>query len=154
MGSNRCSSKCDCGYQFNLGSFRGQFIEFRKTSDYAPIMGCKLICPCCNKVYFGWIRHEHEFWGRESLDQFDQEFIHCHILGTRKNHNRGKFAKRITIPPILNDGKSEEKAIELGCNEIDTAYYESGRDEGEGIDTETPSYLFTDDTDFLTDKWD
>lgn len=139
MGTNRCSSRCDCGYQFNLGSFRGQPIEFRKYRDYAPLMGAKLICPDCGKVYFGWIKNDFEFWDEQSKESFDKDTNT--VLGRKyENPYKGKFAKR------TNNG-----VVQLGYNQIDTAYYESFNDDAEGIDRPNPYGLFMEDTDPLTD---
>lgn len=151
MTTNRGTSKCDCGHQFNLGSFRGQAVEFRQVGDYAPQMGCKLICPACGKVYFGWIRHEFSYWGDKSLQEFDQDTIRAPDGKVYPNEAKGKFAKRIECPGFLNGCGSTERIVHLGLNQIDTAYYETFRDEGEGVDTNDPSYLFAADTHYLTD---
>lgn len=152
MSTNRNKSTCDCGHQFTLGSFRGQPIEFRQNGDYAPQPGCKLTCPDCGKVYFGWIRSEWEFWSNESMEEFDKDEYTCPVTGKmRKNYQKGKFAKRITVPAILNNGVEKEQVVHIGYNQIDTAYYESRRDEGQGIDTDTPRDLFTGDTHEQTD---
>lgn len=151
MSSNLGQSTCLCGHQFTLGSFHGQPIEFRQIGDYAPQMGCKLVCPSCGKVYFGWIRHDYEYWSRDSLQEFDKDTVQ--IAGRMvENSMKGKFAKRIAVHSHMSGGIGDnERVVQLGFNQIDLSFYETGRDEGEGVDDPNPSYIFTDDSHPLTD---
>lgn len=140
MSTNLCTDKCvtmDCDYQFNLPDFVGQPIEFRQYARYKPQMGTKLICPKCKTVYFGWIREDWTFWGK-SIEGFDKNYV-CYDFEYSKethiNHHKDKFAVR------MEDGS----LVELGYYQIDIAYYDTYRDEGEGIDVEKPAYLTTKD---------
>lgn len=138
MSSNLNRDKCDCGYQFNLSDFRGKPVEFRQSGDYCPQMGVKLVCPKCDKVYFGWIDRDHSYWGDDTKHQFDKEYInigHGYVL---ENRHVGKFAKR-----VLNPLDDKECVVDLGSYRIDLSYYETHSDEGQGIDTDNPSDLFT-----------
>jgi len=135
MTVNLCTDKCEkCNYQFGLADFIGQPIEFRQYGDYKPNMGTKLRCKC-GKVYFGWIREDYQFWGSNTKDQFENDKINFGYGEIdRKNIHKGKFAKRV--------GNS---VVELGYYQIDLAYYENYNNEGEGIDTDSPKYLITED---------
>lgn len=145
MSRNLCQDNCDCGYVFGIKDFVGQPIEFRKYYDYAPQMGTKLVCPECGKVYFGWVRKEHEYWGHTQEDrkrafQDELDYRGYGIDKVVKNEYKGKFAKK-SINPITN----KEYIEDLGYYQIDLSYYESYNDEGEGVDCDKPSYLCTED---------
>ena len=145
MSSNLGTDQCKCGYKFGIPDFVGKPIEFRQCGDYRPEMGTKLICPKCGIVYFGWIRTGYEFWGRECRDYFDKPQLPSHNgIPSRKNCDQGKFAKRYNIP-IWNERQKTSDVIELGFYQIDLSFYETGRDEGKGIDDELPAGLITED---------
>ena len=125
MSRNLCTDTCVCGkYQFSLKDFVGKPIEFRKYGPYVPHMGCKLFCPECGKIYFGWVRICDHFWETPE-DAFNL------IIGREKD--KGKFVHR------FSDGHLEQ----TGYYQIDLSFYETFNDEGEGIDTKDPAYLLT-----------
>jgi hypothetical protein len=99
-------------------------------------MGVKLICPNCGKVYFGWIRSGFDFWNNKK-DAFNDEV--CYGGKSFVNEEKGKFVKKYI------DSKGNECFTDLGYYQIDLSYYETFNDEGEGIDSKTPSYLCTED---------
>jgi len=141
MSRNLCQDNCDCGYVFGLKDFIGKPVEFRKYYDYAPKMGTKLICPECGIVYFGYIRDGYDYWGREQsdrkkafLDEIDYGNGHIHT-----NREKGKFVKQST------NHLGETYVESLGFYQIDLSYYESYNDEGEGIETEKPAFICTED---------
>lgn len=142
MSSNLCQDDCaKCGRVVTLGDLRGLAIEFRQTGKYAPSLGCKFICPDCGTVYFAWVRTDYQFWS-DPFDAFEDEKV---LPDGRRfpNTEKGKFAYR------MDNGH----CFQLGYYQIDLAYYETGRDEGEGIDVPNPSKLFTADDDHRT-RWD
>ncbi len=147
MSSNLCQDNCvKCGHVFTLGSFRGQPIEFRQRGQYVPQMGCKLVCPC-GMVYFGYIRTDHKYWSNPE-DAFSEYVCGAHRFGiSRKNEYFGKFARRYKHA----DGR--ETFMDLGYYQIDLSYYESFNDEGEGVDSAKPGYLFAKEDDETT-RWD
>lgn len=141
MSRNLCRDFCpDCGPEtkIKLSDLVGKPIEFRKYGRYSPTIGTKWICPKCGKVYFCHFRKFDTFWG-ELAEQFDKPTLNFGVPGhTREpNHHQGKFAIRI-----------EGVAHETGCYEFDLSYYETYNDEGEGKDTEHPSWLCTKDDPF------
>jgi len=143
MSRNLCQDNCDCGYVFGIKDFIGQPIEFRKYYDYAPQMGTKLTCPECKKVYFGWIRKGHDFWGTSQADRcksVQDELIYPNHEPI-KNHQKGKFVK---VSENL-DGKPYFE--DLGYYQIDISYYESYNDEGIGKDDDDPAHLCKEDDD-------
>lgn len=135
MSRNLCTDRC-CGIAVKLSDLAGKPLEFRKYADYRPTVGTKWICPKCNKVYFVIIRTRDEVWGRDLKEQFDNdEVVFCNGQHRMPNANKGQFAKR--------DG--ENNVHELGSYEFDLSYYETFNDEGEGVDTDDPSYMCTED---------
>ena len=139
MSTNLCTDACTCGYKFGIPDFVGKPIEFRKYGDYRPQLGTKLICPSCGIVYFGWIRSGYDYWSRESLEYFDKDTLpKVYPFESRENKEKGKFAKRYEF-----QGKSH--VSQLGFYQIDIAYYETYRDEGIGVDTDSPSHLCAED---------
>lgn len=136
MSRNLCKDSCDCGYVFGLNDFTGKTVEFRKYYDYAPHMGVKLPCPKCDKVYFGYIREGFDYWG-DNEKAFVDEF---NVNGQKiPNKQKGKFVKK----QKTEDG--DDLIMSLGYYQIDLSYYESYNDEGEGVDTDNPAYLCTED---------
>lgn len=143
MSCNLCTDKCvKCGYRFDIGDFRGKPLEFRRSGKYPPVPGVKLVCSC-GMVYFGWYRHDYQWWSEDSIDYFDKDKYPNHHGRLIDNEHKGKFANR------FDDGKT----IHLGYYKIDISYYEAYSDEGEGVDDPSPHGLFTEHTDELT-RWD
>lgn len=134
MSRNRCSDKCDCGYLITLKELVGQPVEFRKYGPYTPQMGTKWICKQCNKVYFVWLRMADGFWCKPEHSEYDG----CLYPDGRiqENKDKGKYVFR----PAPG-----EKLQQTGTYQIDSSYYESYNDEGEGIDTPDPWCLCTED---------
>jgi len=138
MSRNLCKDQC-CGHRIGLADLAGKPIEFRKYYDYSPHPGVKWLCPICNRAYFVWIRTGHTNWGNDLKEQFDKDLIDYGGGNIYPNTSKGKFARRI------KNHNNEPCVEELGWYEFDMSYYESFNDEGEGIDTDDPAYLCTDD---------
>ena len=136
MSINLARDNCDCGYVFEIQDFTGQPCEFRQYQNYRPMMGVKLVCPDCGKVYFGWIRSGFNYWHNKK-DAFKDELTYAGH--TFKNEQKGQFVEKQTN----YDGK--EHIIDLGYYQIDISYYESFSDEGIGKDTDNPPCLCTKD---------
>jgi len=130
MSINLAKDNCDCGYVFGIKDFTGKPCEFRQHQNYRPLMGVKLICPNCNKVYFGWIRSGFNFWENKK-----NAFNDVNTYGGQKfkNKEKGKFVEKYITP------NGTEAIRDLGYYQIDLSYYENFNDEGEGVDTDNPA---------------
>ena len=132
MSRNLCKDQC-CGNKIKLADLVGKPLEFRKYYDYRPTPGVKWRCPKCERVFFIHIRSGHTHWG-DTKNQFDKDDINYGRLYSCKNANKNKFAKR-----------TDHGVEELGWYEFDMSYYETYNDEGEGVDTNEPAHLCTED---------
>lgn len=141
MSRNLCRDTCFCDYQFTIADFVGKPIEFRQYGRYSPCLGCKLICPQCGKVFFGYIRYGDHYWD-EPKKAFEKRNFDG--IGTIPNRHYGKFARKVKCG-------SRETYEHLGYYQIDLSYYETYNDEGEGIDTDKPAYLTQEDN--LLTRW-
>ena len=138
MSRNRNRDSC-CNNYIKIEDLIGKPLEFRKYGEYAPHPGVKWSCPTCKRVFFVWIQNNCQFWN--DPQDFDKEFIELPDGRRFENVHKGKFARWI------KNHRGEEVAENLGYYHIDTSYYESFNEEGEGIDTDDPAYLCTTDDD-------
>jgi hypothetical protein len=141
MSSNLCRDNCVCGkYTFTLGDFIDKPIEFRQTGRYPPRLGTKLECPVCKKVYFAWVRYGDTYWSDPA--DAGKDYVRYPGHDSIVNVFKGKFAYQ-----------HEGNWYNLGYYTIDLAYYETGRDEGVGLEVLNPAYQWLGVDEPLT-KWD
>lgn len=141
MSRNLCTSSCPhCGYLVRLSDLRGKPVEFRRYSQYAPVLGVKFDCTC-GKIYFAAWEHKHTMWGYGDLEsgRWNEPTFNFTIHGkpvSVANYDQGRYAFK-TASGDLED---------MGSFSIDLSYYESYNDE-EGMplkDGEEPAYLCKD----------
>jgi len=147
VSRNLCTDTCQCGdHRFTLGEFRDKPVEFRQYGDYSPLMGAKLICPKCERVYFAWVTYRDKFWSDPS-DAF-AEYLDYPNGQRVRNKNQGKFVRR-----AFTAAGGEPRWEDTGYYRIDLSYYETYNDEGVGEDTDKPRHLWDQGDDVWHCRW-
>lgn len=141
MSRNLCKSSCPhCGYLVRLSDLRGKPVEFRRYSQYAPVLGVRFDCPC-GQIYFAAWEHKDVSWSHEQLQNgqwnkptFDFE-IHGKAVSV-PNYDQGRYAFKTGSGSVEN----------MGYFTIDLSYYETYDDEmGMPLkDREEPAHLCKD----------